>query len=303
MPLKLLFTPAIPMPMSEFFDIPLYQRALLATLIIGFVNGYTSAFVLLHRSPLKLTALSHSLLPGVALAAYFVGLGVLSAFFGAVVAAIIIGILTVLLSRVTKISDDTVLAVLYTGAFALGIMVLQRIGSNQDLENWLLGNILGLSDLDLWMSFGVGIIAVTLLSLFRRAIVLNLYDPEVAASLGIRTRLLDYASFTILILVLVTTLQAVGCILAIGLIVAPAAIVRPFISTPDSLFPLSGLVGAAGASLGLLLSIQFSQPAGASIAATLALLFILSVILRSILQMTPRWSTKFTKLLDSDYEN
>ena len=269
--------------MSEFFDIPLYQRALLATLIIGFVNGYTSAFVLLHRSPLKLTALSHSLLPGVAIAAWIFTLGVFSAFFGAVIAAIAIGILTVLLSRITKISDDTVLAVLYTGAFALGIMVLQKLGSNQDLENWLLGNILGLADLDLWMSFGVGLIAITMLSLFRRSIVINLFDAEVAASLGIRTRLLDYASFAILILVLVTTLQAVGCILAIGMIVTPAAIVRPFISTPESLFPLSGLIGAGGSALGLLLSIQFGQPAGASIAATLAALFILSVLLRSLL--------------------
>ncbi|MGD1979413.1 MAG: metal ABC transporter permease, partial [Akkermansiaceae bacterium] len=185
--------------MSEFFELSLFQRAFVATMIIGFVNGYTSAFVLLHRSPLKLTALSHSLLPGVAIAAYFLGLSVLTAFFGALVAAITIGILTVLLSRLTKISDDTILAVLYTGAFALGILVLQKLGSNQDLENWLLGNIIGLADLDLWMSFGVGLVAVTLLSLFRRAIVLNLYDPEVAASLGLPTRLLDYLSFTILI--------------------------------------------------------------------------------------------------------
>ncbi|MGB0328871.1 MAG: metal ABC transporter permease [Akkermansiaceae bacterium] len=267
--------------MSEFFDILLYQRALIATVIIGFVNGYTSAFVLLHRSPLKLTALSHSLLPGVAIAAYFLGLTVLSAFFGALLAAIMIAVLTVLLSKVTRISDDTILAVLYTGAFAVGIMVLQKLGSNQDLEDWLLGNILGLSDLDLWMSFGVGLVAVTLLSLFRRAIVLNLYDPEVAASLGIPTRLLDYLSFTVLILVLVTTLQAVGCILAIGLIVTPAAIIRPFVSTPESLFPLSGLVGGAGAALGLLVSLQFSLPAGASIAATLAGLFVISVIART----------------------
>lgn len=254
-------------------------------MIIGFVNGYTSAFVLLHRSPLKLTALSHSLLPGVAIAAYFLGLSVLTAFFGALVAAITIGILTVLLSRLTKISDDTILAVLYTGAFALGILVLQKLGSNQDLENWLLGNIIGLADLDLWMSFGVGLVAVTLLSLFRRAIVLNLYDPEVAASLGLPTRLLDYLSFTILILVLVTTLQAVGCILAIGLIVAPAAIVRPFISTPEALFPLSGLVGALGSALGLVVYVYYDLPgAGASIAATLASLFILSVLLRTLLK-------------------
>ena len=269
--------------MGEFFEITLYQRALLATFIIGLVNGYTSAFVLLHRSPLKLTALSHSLLPGVAIAAWIFTLGVLSAFFGAVVAAIVIGVLTVLLSRVTKINDDTVLAVLYTGAFAVGIMVLDKLGASQDLENWLLGNILGLSDLDLWMSFGVGIVAVTLLSLYRRVIVINLFDAEVASSLGIKTRLLDYATFVVLILVLVTTLQAVGCILAIGMIVTPAAIVRPFVSTPDALFPLSGLIGALGSATGLMLSILLDLPAGASIAATLAGLFILSVILRVIL--------------------
>ncbi len=264
----------------EPFDLTLYQRALIAALVIGFVNGYTSAFVLLHRSPLKLTALSHSLLPGVAMATWLVGLGVVSAFFGAVTAAVLIGILTVLLSRVTQIGDETILAVLYTGAFATGIMILWQLGSSQDLDDWLLGNILGLSDLDLWMSFGVGIIAVTMLSLFRRSLVINLFDPEVALSLGIRTRFLDYASFAILILVLVTTLQAVGCILAIGLIVTPAAIVRPHVSHPDSLFPLSGLVGAAGSTLGLLLSYHLDQPAGASIAATLAGLFLISVMIR-----------------------
>jgi manganese/iron transport system permease protein/iron/zinc/copper transport system permease protein len=206
----------------------------------------------------------------------------LSAFLGAVIAAITIGILTVLLSRHTRISDDTVLAVLHTGAFALGIMVLRQVGTNQNLEDWLLGNILGLSDLDLVMSLGVGIIAITFLSLFRRSLIINLFDPEVASSLGINTRVFDYLSFALLILVLVTTLQAVGCILAIGLIVTPAAIVRPHIATPEALFPLSAFVGAGGAALGLLLSIRFSQPAGASIAATFAFLFIISVLTKLI---------------------
>jgi len=268
--------------MIEPFDLNIYQRALIAALVIGFVNGYASAFVLLHRSPLKLTALSHSLLPGVAIATWLVGLGVVSAFLGAVTAAVAIGVLTVLLSRATRIGDETILAVLYTGAFAAGIMMLWHLGSNQDLDDWLLGNILGLSDLDLWMSFVVGIIAVAMLSLFRRSLVLNLFDPEVAASLGIRTRILDYASFAILILVLITTLQAVGCILAIGLIVTPAAIVRPYVNTPDALFPLSGIVGAVGSALGLFLSYQLDLPAGASIAATLASLFLISVSLKIV---------------------
>ncbi len=266
--------------MLELFETTFIQRALLATIIIGFVSGYASAFVLLHRSPLKLTALSHSLLPGVAMAVWLVGLTVISAFLGAVAAAVLIGVFTILLSRLSKIPDDTVLAVLYTGAFALGIILLESLGSTQDLEKWLLGNIMGLSDLDLWMNFGVGLISVTILSLFRRSLVINLYDPEVASSLGVKTKVLDYVSFAVLILVLVTTLQAVGCILAIGMIVTPAAIVRPFVKTPDALFPLSGLVGALGATFGLCLALLLNQPAGASIAATLALLFVLSVCLK-----------------------
>jgi manganese/iron transport system permease protein/iron/zinc/copper transport system permease protein len=268
--------------MMEFFEIGLYQRAFIAAVIIGFVNGYTSAFVLLHRSPLKLAAFSHSLLPGVAIAAYFFSLTVVTAFLGALVAAVIIGVLTVLLSRLSKINDETVLAVLYTGAFAIGIIVLNQLGSNQELEDWLLGNIIALSDLDLKMSFGVGIVAVTVLTLFRRALVANLFDPEVAASLGIRTRLLDYVSFVILILVLITTLQAVGCVLAVGLIVAPAAIARSFVSTPNALFPLSALVGAAGAAIGLLASYHFDQPAGSSITVVLATAFLLSVLVKSL---------------------
>ena len=266
--------------MMEFFEIGLYQRAFIAAVIIGFVNGYTSAFVLLHRSPLKLAAFSHSLLPGVAIAAYFFSLTVVTAFLGALVAAVIIGVLTVLLSRLSKINDETVLAVLYTGAFAIGIIVLNQLGSNQELEDWLLGNIIALSDLDLKMSFGI--VAVTVLTLFRRALVANLFDPEVAASLGIRTRLLDYVSFVILILVLITTLQAVGCVLAVGLIVAPAAIARSFVSTPNALFPLSALVGAAGAAIGLLASYHFDQPAGSSITVVLATAFLLSVLLKSL---------------------
>ena len=273
--------------LPEPFDLTIYQRALFAAVFIGLINGYTSAFVLLHRSPLKLTALSHSLLPGVALATWLAGgLAVLTAFFGAAGAAVVIGILTVLLSRLTHIGDETILAVLYTGAFALGIMLLNKLGSSQDLDEWLLGNILGLSDLDLWMAFGVGLLTLPLQALFQRSLILNLFDQEVAASLGVRTRLLDYASFAILILVLVTTLQAVGCILAIGLIVTPAATVRPWVTSPRVLFLLSALTGSTGAALGLFLSYHLDQPAGATIAATLATIFLISILLNSLLKKT-----------------
>lgn len=270
--------------MSDFFSIPIFQRALLATLMIGFANGYTSAFVLLNRSPLKLTALSHSLLPGVAVATWLVGIGVVSAFTGSVITAMLIGVLTLFIAGRTKISSDTALAVLYTGAFAAGVMILSRIGQAQELEHWLLGDIIGLSDLDLWMSFAVGIISVGMLTLFRRSMLLALFEPNVAKSLGVNVRVFHYASFALLILVLVTTLQAVGCILSIGLIVTPAATVRNFCQTARRLFLWSGLLGALGSALGLVLSQQLDLLPGPAIVLVHSSAFIISALWRGMRQ-------------------
>lgn len=272
--------------MIEPFDLNLYQRALLATLIIGFTNGYASAFVLLNRSPLKLSALSHSLLPGVALAALLVGLSMASAFIGAVLTALLVGLLTIFLSQRGKVGQDTTLAVLYTGAFSLGILILKRINATQELEHWLLGNIMGLADSDLWMGLGVGVLAVGVFSILRRPLLLNLFEPDVAKTLGVKSNLLNYGIFALLILVLVTTLQAVGCILAIGLIVTPAATVRQFVNSAGALFWWSGLVGALGSALGLYLSYQLDLPPGASIVLVHSLLFLLSMAV-SILKPKP----------------
>ncbi len=269
----------------EPFDLVLYQRALFACLVIGFANGYVSAFVLLNRSPLKLSALSHSILPGVAIAAWVAGLSVVSAFVGAVLCAILVGLLAIYFSQKSKLSQDTSLTVLYTGAFAFGILILNRLGQTQELEHWLFGNILGLSDLDLWMSFVVGLLAIFLLTLFQRPLLLNLFDSEVAKTLGVPAKCLNYGVFTILILVLVTTLQAVGCILAVGLIVTPAATMRQFTNRVQPLFYGSAVLGSLGSALGLVLSYHLNLPAGASIVLVLTLFFILSIVIRGFVSL------------------
>lgn len=267
------------------FDLLLFQRAFLACVIIGFTNGYTSGFVLLNRSPLKLTALSHSLLPGIALATLMVGLTVISAFTGAVIMAVLVGTLSLLLSRHSKLSQDTTLSILYTGAFALGILLLNRLGKAEELEHWLFGNILGLTELDLWMSFGIGLVAVILLTLFQRPVLLTLFEPNVAQTLGVPVRVVQYASFAMLILVLVTTLQAVGCILSIGLIVTPGATVRMFTNNPRVLFLGSGILGAVGSALGLSLAYYVDLPAEAGIVITLTAFFLFAFIIRAFLTL------------------
>ena len=237
----------------------------------------------MHQSPLKLSALSHSLLPGIAAAALFLGLNLVTGFIGALIIAILIGLATVLFSGFTRLEQGTVLAVLYTGAVALGVLILKYLSTAQELEHWLLGNILGgISDMDLWASFVIGLIAVSVFSLFRRPILLNLFEPNVARTLGVPVKGLNYGVFALLILVLVTTLQAVGCTMAVGLIVTPAATIRQFTNNVNTLFVASGFLGAFGSCTGLILSYYLNLPAGASIVLVLTSCFLLSVAYKKV---------------------
>ena len=270
--------------MLELFDSLLIQRALLAAVIIGFTNGFVSVFVVLHRSPLKLGALSHAIFPGIAVVVLLAGITTVGVYVGALAAAALVGLGAVFLAQRSALGEDTVLAVLFTGAFALGVFLITNYEGGDALEDWLLGNIIGLSDSDLWMSFAVGSLAVAAVTLFRRPIMLTLFESDVAATLGVRTALLNYSLFALLILVLVTTLQAVGTVLAVGLIVTPAAIVRQLTHSVRGLFLWSGIVGAGGSVLGFFLAFAFDQPPGAAIVLTLTLMFLGAVSIRLLRQ-------------------
>ena len=110
----------------------------------------------------------------------------------------------------------------------------------------------------------------------------NLFEPDIAATLGVRTTLLNYGLFALLILVLVTTLQAVGAILALGFIVTPAAAVRQLVGSARALFFWSGVTGAVGAGLGFLGANLFDQPIGAFMVFVLTLIFLSAVVLRTL---------------------
>ncbi|CAN5344137.1 metal ABC transporter permease [soil metagenome] len=261
---------------TEPFTLINGQRALLAAVLIGFTNGYTSAYVVLKRSALKVGSLSHSLLPGIALAIMVAGLSQASAFLGAVFAALITGLGSLFIARSSRIDQDTALAVLFTTAFAAGILLMHFLDIPSELDHWLFGNILGMSDADLWTAFGIGAGATLFLTLFQRPIVVTLFEPEVAASLGIPVRALSYGLMGMLVLVLVSSIQAVGCILVLALLAAPAATVSLFSDSPRTLFWAGGAVGAAGSALALVAAYHLDLPAGSSIVVVLGLIFALA---------------------------
>ena len=143
--------------MTDLLDIinmPFFRRALVAAALIGFTNGFVSGFVLLRRSALSLGALAHTMLPGIVSVVLITGiLTQASAFFGALVAALLVGLGSLVVSRGNKIPQGTALAIFYTTAFALGVIMLEYVPTGQDLDSWLFGSILSVGNADLMVFF------------------------------------------------------------------------------------------------------------------------------------------------------
>ena len=264
--------------LNEALAFPPNQRALLAALLIGGTNGYASAFVVLRKSALKIGSLSHALLPGIAVAILIAGLGDGVTFLGALVAALIIGLGSLAVSRGSRLDQDSALAILYTAAFSGGIILLRRLGVTREMDDWLFGNIMGLRDRDLWMNWGISLVSLGLLTALHRPLLMTMFDPDVAATLGVPVRALNYLLFAVLIVVLVSSLQAVGCMLALGLLVTPAAIVYLLTDSTNALFWGGALIGSLGSAAAVLLGWWLNIEQGPAIVLLLGLLFVIAFI-------------------------
>ncbi|MBK8095099.1 MAG: metal ABC transporter permease [Verrucomicrobiaceae bacterium] len=264
---------------TECLSEPIGQRALLACLMIGFANGFVSAFVVLQKSALKVGTLSHALLPGIALAVLLAGgLTAWSALAGAVFAALLVGLGSLFLSRTSRLDHDTAMGVLYTTAFAAGYLILTKLDVRQKLDEWLFGSVNAMSDSDLWIAFGISAVAVLALIALQRPLMIYLFEPNIAASLGVPVRLLSYTLFGITILVLISSLQAVGCILSVGLMVAPAAAVYLLTDNARALFWGGGLIGGLGSGAAFFLSYPLGWPVSATIIVVIGAIFVLAYI-------------------------
>jgi len=264
--------------LTDPFHHEFMQRAFLACALIGFTNGFLSAFIVLRRLALMADALSHALLPGLAVGVMLFGLAPLSLFSGALVAALLVGLGAELISRSSRVKEETALAVLYTVAFSAGIVLLSFAPVRVDLHEYLFGNILGVSNADLWTTYGISFVTISTLVVLQRPLFLMLFDPSVAATQGVRVSLLNYILITLLVLAMISSLQAVGVILALGLLVAPAATVYLLTDSCAALFWGGGFVGAFGACTGLLISYWMNLPAGACIVLLLGLMFFAALI-------------------------
>ncbi len=251
-------------------------RALYGCALIGFLNGFLGAFIVLRRLALMADALSHSLLPGLALGVLFFGLAPMGLFVGALAAALFVAVGSQVISRNSRIKEDTSLGILYTVAFSIGVILLNKVRSPISLHHYLFGNILGLSDSDLWMNYGIALFVIPTVVALQRPLLICLFDPTVGKSQGIRVELMNYLLMAMLVLTMISTLQAVGVVLALGLLIAPAATIYLLSNSVGKMFWCGGILGAVGSCAGLLISYWLDAETGPCIVLLLGSIFLLA---------------------------
>lgn len=254
-------------------------RGLLAALIVGVICPVLGTYVVLRGMAFFGDALAHIMLPGVVIA-FLLGwpLGV-GALVSGVAAAVIIGAI----SQRTDIKEDAAIGVVFAGAFALGIALLSLQRSYAvDLAHLLFGNLLGVSDADLWLGAGLGTaVLLTVLAFYKEFMVLS-FDPVLATTLRLPVRLLQHLLLVLVAVVIVASIQAVGVALVLAMLVTPASAAYLLTRRLPVMMMLGAVIGAGSAVIGLYLSFYWNIASGPAIVLVETGLFLL------IFAMAPR---------------
>jgi ABC-type Mn2+/Zn2+ transport system permease subunit len=252
------------------------QRGLLASVLVSAVCGILGSFVVLKGLAFIGDALAHASFGGVALA-FVLGINIyLGAFVFALATALGIGAI----SRRGRVSFDTAIGVLFSGTFALGILIISRVDRyTTDLFAYLFGDVLSITEGDLWTIAALGLVVLALVAAFYRQLLFAAFDPTVAAASGIPARFLEYLLLALLGVTIVTAIQAVGIIMVVALLVTPSATAYLFASRFHHMILASVAVGSFSALLGIYLSYYLDLASGAAIILVATALFFLTLAL------------------------
>ena len=260
------------------FAYPFMQKAMLMALLIAPASALMSCFLVLKGWALMGDAVSHAILPGI-VGAYMLGLPLIVGAFAAGMGA---AMLTGWLAENSRVKRDTLMGVVFSGMFALGIVAHVASGSGLHLDHILFGNILGVGTADLWTGGTIGLAVALALALKWKDLMLMAFDPAQARASGLRTAALHYGLLAGLSLTVVAVLSSVGLILSVGLLIAPGAIAF-LLTRRFSHMLIVAVAVCTGAMLsGIWLSFHLDSAPGPTIILILTGLFLLALTHRLI---------------------
>jgi zinc/manganese transport system permease protein len=262
---------------APFAEFDFMRRALVGVLAIALAGAPVGVFLMLRRMSLTGDAMAHGILPGAAVAYLIAGLSLPAMTIGGLVAGVAVAMLAGLVARATALKEDAALAAFYLLSLALGVTIVSMRGSSVDLFHVLFGSVLALDDPTILLLAGIATATLVTLALLYRPLVLECVDPNFLRSVsraGTPTHLIFLG---LVVLNLVGGFNALGTLLAVGLMMLPAVASRFWSADISVMIAVAVAIGAGSGLVGLLLSYHAELPAGPAIVLSAGGAYLLSL--------------------------
>jgi manganese/iron transport system permease protein len=256
------------------FSFGFMQQAFVITLLVAIPMGLLSPFLVLKGWSLMGDAISHAVLPGVVLA-YIAGIPLA---IGAFAAGMMCALATGFLKQNSRVKEDTVMGVVFSGMFGLGIVLYTKIQSDVHLDHILFGDMLGVAWRDIAETAVIAAVTLLALGIWRRDLLLHAFDPQHAQAIGLPVKFLHYGLLCILSLTIVGALKAVGIILAVAMLIAPGSIAFLLTKRFERMLLVSALVAVSTSLAGIYLSFFLDSAPAPTIVLLLTAGFILAFV-------------------------
>jgi manganese/iron transport system permease protein len=250
------------------------QRALIVAILVGAVSAVLSCFLVLKGWSLMGDAISHAVLPGIVIA-YVIGLPIA---IGAFVAGLFAAVSTGYLKDNSRIKEDTAMGIVFTGMFAVGLVLFSRIETDQHLSHILFGDMLGVTWQDLIETAVIALGTLLIVLAKRRDFLLYAFDPQHARAIGLPVKLLHYGLLALLSITIVASLKAVGIILVVAMLIAPGAIGFLLAERFEAMLAIAMTVAIASGVLGTLISFSINGATGPCIVLIQSAVFLVALL-------------------------
>lgn len=274
---------------GPFVEFGFMRRALVGCLALAVAAPVLGVFLMLRRTSLTAEVLAHGVTPGIAAGFLIAGLSVPAMSLGGLVAGLAVALGAGALSRATGGREDAALTALYLIALALGVTLVSLRGDTADLTHLLFGQVLGVDDDALWLMAGVATLTLPALALAWRPLALETFDPAFARAEGAHGGAWHMLFLTLVVLNVLAAFQAMGTLMAVGLMMLPAVASRHWARELSGLAYAAVAIAVLSAVAGLLLSYHLDLPSGPAIVLTAGLLWAVSVVAGPVDGLAARW--------------
>ncbi|MEM7259040.1 MAG: metal ABC transporter permease [Pseudomonadota bacterium] len=262
---------------APFTDFGFMRRALLGCFAVSLGATPLGVFLMLRRLSLTGDAMAHAILPGAAIGYLISGLSLSAMTIGGFIAGMAVALLSGFVTRKTVLREDASLAAFYLISLALGVMIISTKGSNVDLMHVLFGSVLALDNAALILLCSIASVTLVTLALFFRALVLECADPQFLRSVSGLSAVTHFTFLTLIVINLVGGFHALGTLMAVGVMILPAATARFWTTTISGLIFTAASIALLSSLFGLLLSYHYSLPSGPAIILVMGSIYALSI--------------------------